>query len=163
MVLQAATIRAPDSSEERRRKPWRVRTYVFLLAALLLVVQVGSGLYELYTALMATVAWEAARDGGRARTRKEEARHGWRRASQWPVQLRHPTAHTSEKYVSREGWRDATLDGCGAMKKLEIQVLEFPPTGSASKTPLVKYSRRPTLRSWRSCLRTCSATSTSPW
>ena len=46
MVLQAATIRAPDSSEERRRKPWRVRTYVFLLAALLLVVQVGSGLYE---------------------------------------------------------------------------------------------------------------------
>ena len=27
MVLQAATVRAPDPREERRRKPWRVRTY----------------------------------------------------------------------------------------------------------------------------------------
>ena len=42
----------------------------------------------------------------------KEARHGWRRADQWPVQLRHPTALTSEEYVSRQGWDQASLDRC---------------------------------------------------
>ncbi len=40
------------------------------------------------------------------------ARHGGSRAGQWPVQLRHETAHTSEEYVSHEGWRNATLARC---------------------------------------------------
>ena len=40
------------------------------------------------------------------------ARHGRRRAGRWPVQLRFPTALTSEEYVSRKAWRDATLAHC---------------------------------------------------
>lgn len=43
---------------------------------------------------------------------KIEARHGWRRAGQWPVQLRHRTALTSEDYVRQQAWRQASLDCC---------------------------------------------------
>ncbi len=40
------------------------------------------------------------------------ARHGTTRAGRWPVQLRFKTALTSEEYVTRKAWRDATLPGC---------------------------------------------------
>lgn len=40
------------------------------------------------------------------------ARHGRRRAGRWPVQLRFKTGLTSEDYVSRKAWRDATLAHC---------------------------------------------------
>jgi hypothetical protein len=40
------------------------------------------------------------------------ARHGSRRAGRWPVQLRFSTHLTSEEYVSRKAWRDATLAHC---------------------------------------------------
>ena len=45
-------------------------------------------------------------------THKKEARHGWRRAGRWPVQLRDPTSHTSEEYVRRQDWRHANLECC---------------------------------------------------
>ena len=40
------------------------------------------------------------------------ARHGTTRAGRWPVQLRFNTALTSEEYVTRKAWREATLSGC---------------------------------------------------
>jgi len=36
----------------------------------------------------------------------------YRRAGRWPVQLRYQTGLTGEQYVSRQAWREATLDGC---------------------------------------------------
>ena len=33
-------------------------------------------------------------------------------AGPWPVQLRYETGHTSEEYVSREAWREASLPCC---------------------------------------------------
>jgi len=33
-------------------------------------------------------------------------------AGPWPVQLRYKTGHTSEEYVSREAWREASLPCC---------------------------------------------------
>ena len=33
-------------------------------------------------------------------------------AGPWPVQLRYETGHTSEDYVSRQGWREASLPRC---------------------------------------------------
>lgn len=40
------------------------------------------------------------------------ARHGGTRAGRWPVQLRFKTDLTSEEYVKRQAWRDATLTRC---------------------------------------------------
>ena len=40
------------------------------------------------------------------------ARHGTTRAGRWPVQLRFKTSLTSEEYVNRKAWRNATLSGC---------------------------------------------------
>ena len=34
------------------------------------------------------------------------------RAGRWPVQLRYPTGLTGEQYVSRQAWREATLERC---------------------------------------------------
>ena len=36
------------------------------------------------------------------------------RAGRWPVQLRYPTGLTGEQYVSRQAWREATLECCPA-------------------------------------------------
>jgi hypothetical protein len=44
--------------------------------------------------------------------REEKARHGSRRAGQWPVQLRYACEDTGEEYVSRAGWHSATLARC---------------------------------------------------
>ena len=43
---------------------------------------------------------------------QREARHGCRRAGRWPVQLRFETEFTSNEYVKRQGWQDATLERC---------------------------------------------------
>lgn len=43
---------------------------------------------------------------------KGVARHGRSRAGRWPVQLRHKTSLTSTEYVTREAWRDASLEEC---------------------------------------------------
>lgn len=40
------------------------------------------------------------------------ARHGGTRAGRWPVQLRFATGLTSEQYVNRQAWRQATLPRC---------------------------------------------------
>ena len=40
------------------------------------------------------------------------ARHGARRAGRWPVQYRFKTDLTSEQYVSRQAWRNASLNRC---------------------------------------------------
>jgi hypothetical protein len=40
------------------------------------------------------------------------ARHGREPCGPWPVQLRFPTGLTSSEYVSRQAWRNATLDRC---------------------------------------------------
>lgn len=42
------------------------------------------------------------------------ARHGRHHAGHWPVQLRHKTTLTSKEYVTRKGWREASLERCPA-------------------------------------------------
>lgn len=44
--------------------------------------------------------------------RKEVARAGETPPGRWPVQLRYETALTSDEYVSREAWREASLGRC---------------------------------------------------
>lgn len=44
--------------------------------------------------------------------RQREARHGWRRAGPWPVQLRFECDLTGEGYVSQQAWRNASLTCC---------------------------------------------------
>src|SRR5215813_2143055 len=43
---------------------------------------------------------------------KKRTRHGGNRAGPRPVQLRHPTALTSDQYVTEQAWRTATLERC---------------------------------------------------
>jgi len=43
---------------------------------------------------------------------QEKARHGCRRAGQWPVQLRFACEHTGEEYVSQQAWQSASLPCC---------------------------------------------------
>jgi hypothetical protein len=40
------------------------------------------------------------------------ARHSRDPCGPWPVQLRFPTGLTSNQYISRQAWREATLDRC---------------------------------------------------
>lgn len=51
------------------------------------------------------------RHNGR-RCGQREARHGYRRAGLWPVQLRFSTGVTGEEYVSQKLWRNASLACC---------------------------------------------------
>jgi len=44
--------------------------------------------------------------------RHAKARHGSRRAGQWPVQLRYACAHTGAEYVSEQAWLQASLPHC---------------------------------------------------
>ena len=48
----------------------------------------------------------------RGRFRQEKARHGSRRAGQWPVQLRDDCGLTGEEYVSQQAWQKASLPRC---------------------------------------------------
>ena len=44
--------------------------------------------------------------------RHEKARHGSRRAGQWPVQLRYACEHTGAEYVRQRAWLNASLPRC---------------------------------------------------
>lgn len=47
-----------------------------------------------------------------SKKKEKEARHGNPPCGPWPVQLRFKTRLTSEEYVSRQAWRDASLPHC---------------------------------------------------
>ena len=44
--------------------------------------------------------------------RQKKARHGCRRAGQWPVQLRYACEHTGAEYVRQRAWLNASLPRC---------------------------------------------------